>query len=107
MNAAFGCMITGQATLTPTRTQGVYTAAMTTRETCGDVVGGPVDQHCTVSQSAIRISVLCTVTHIDPVRDYLPDDFELVVSTPNRLTGLLTANWNAPAEWRRTTAAIS
>ncbi len=52
-----------------------------------------------------RVSIRCTIVQIDPGRSYLPDDFELVVRDPGLMTGLLTANWNAPAVWRRRDSA--
>src|SRR5215510_7609315 len=96
-----GCSISGEATLTPTRTGNVYDAALTATTTCRTGSFQPVGQACTARRAQDRVAIRCTVVSIEPGRPYLPDDFELTVRDANLMTGLLTANWYAPAVWRR------
>lgn len=98
--AAINCTITGQATLTPTA-PGRYDVRMTARETCGGADNGVAEEVCVATQTGTRVSVDCDVLRTIPQRRYYPDDFELQWGGGNHMTGLLTANWNAPAEWRR------
>ena len=96
-----GCSISGEATLTPTGADNVYDVALTATETCRTGSYGPVGQQCTARRAQDRVAIRCAIVSIEQGRSYLPDDFELVVRDANLMTGLLTANWNAPAVWRR------
>jgi hypothetical protein len=100
-----GCTISGEATITSTATSDVYDVALTAIETCGEVADAPVGQRCVARRVRDRVSIQCRIVQIDPGRDYLPDDFLLVVRDRTLMTGLLTANWNAPAVWRRRDSA--
>lgn len=103
---AIGCVITGEAVLTPRNRADIYDVRMTTIETCDYDEGpnAPVDQACTATRRAEHVSVDCRVIRVDPGRGYLPDDFELLVIDDASMIGRLTANWNAPAIWRRANA---
>jgi hypothetical protein len=96
-----GCSISGEATLTATRADNVYDVAMTATETCRTGSYQPVGQQCIARRTQDRVAIRCIIVSIEPGRPYLPDDFELTVQDANLMTGLLTANWNAPAVWRR------
>lgn len=102
-NAAIGCTITGQATLRPARGSGRYNVRMIATETCDGRVNSQVDETCVATRMRTHLSVRCTVDRGPP--GYLPDDFELDIVGDGRMQGLLTANWNAPAEWRKLGAA--
>lgn len=100
-----GCTITGDATITPTNADNVFDVALNAVQTCDGVTEPPVGQRCTARRTQDRVSIRCTIVRIDAGRSYLPDDFELNVSDSGLMIGLLTANWNAPAVWRRRDAA--
>lgn len=101
-----GCVITGEATLTPAAQENRYDVVMIATETCtGQAPNAPVNEHCIAGRTGDRVSIICTLVNLAPGRSYLPDNFELVLRDPNTMIGLLTANWNAPAAWRRRDAA--
>jgi|CXWL01.1.fsa_nt_gi hypothetical protein len=103
-----GCTITGGATITRTSTENVYDVALNAVQTCDGVTEAPVGQSCVARRVNDRVSIRCRIVQIDPGREYLPDDFELTVSDSGLMIGQLTANWYAPAIWRRRdTAPVS
>lgn len=101
------CVITGQASLVrdesaPNR----YTAQIVSTEACADGESTTVPQACSVEQQQELVFVLCRVLDPDGAPFYQPDNFMLRMETRDHLVGRLTANWNAPAEWRRANAAL-
>lgn len=98
---AADCTMDGQATLTPARAPGVYNVRMRATETCSGEVRTTAEETCIATQSGQHVSLRCTVVSVTPASGYLPDDFELERVGGDRMQGVLTANWNAPAIWRR------
>ena len=98
--AAINCTITGEATLQRQRRAGRYDVQMRATETCDGVPASWAEERCVATRTRNHLSVRCTVLR-SSVGGYLPDDFELEIAGDGSMQGLLTANWNAPAEWRR------
>jgi hypothetical protein len=105
---AANCVISGNAILS--RSDGrpnEYRARMVSTESCEHGRVTRAEQECIVLQDAQTVLVECRVVSTSPPSSYLPDNFVLEVRTRDLLVGRLTANWNAPAEWRRATPAVS
>src|SRR5262245_61253387 len=96
------CVISGDAMLTPIAGRAdQYRAHLVSTEACDYGGGAVAEQECVVLQDGQTVLVQCRVTRTNSSAGYLPDDFVLQMRTHDHLVGRLTANWNAPAEWRR------
>ncbi len=76
---------------------------MIATETCDGRITSRVEETCAAVRTRTHVSVRCRLDRAPA--NYQPDDFELEIVGDERMQGLLTANWNAPAEWRRLNAA--
>lgn len=103
-NAAIGCTISGQATVHRMLTVGRYDVRFRATEACRGAYESWAEERCVATETQNHLSVRCRVDRSN-AGGYLPDDFELEIGGDGVMRGLLTANWNAPAEWRRLDAA--
>jgi hypothetical protein len=106
VNDEIGCTIAGRATLTHDANADTpaYRVAMRAAQTCGGVQTSESSETCAATRKSGAVVVSCRVVE-STAPGYLPDDFILTERNPDLMVGRLTANWNAPAEWRRARAA--
>ena len=100
-NAALGCSISGDATLAAGSEANTYIVRMVAHETCGPDDHGVAAEICQAQLTGTHLSVHCGVLRTIPARTYYPDNFELDLRPDGAMSGVLTANWNTPALWRR------
>jgi len=74
---------------------------MVADQQCGPQDGGRAVEACQAEEIATHVSIRCKLVRTIPNHPYVPDDFELELRSDAVMTGLLTADWNTPAIWRR------
>ena len=105
------CVMTGTMNLSPHPDEGSYTCELTAVEMCSMWGRSVVRQSCEATRFGNQVSIRSTIEEMleskMPEMVYVPDNFTLMIQSPERMFGALVSAVTAPAEFRRANDGIS